>query len=70
MQKPEDFDWLHLKTFSSYNKGKSLIDRLHKGSGLWRLTPLSTIFHLYCWSVLLVEETRVPGEKHRPASSH
>jgi hypothetical protein len=33
MQKPEDFDWLHLKTFSSYNKGKSLIDRLHKGQG-------------------------------------
>jgi hypothetical protein len=34
MQKPEDFDWLHLKTFSSYNKGKSLIDWLHKGYGV------------------------------------
>jgi hypothetical protein len=22
------------------------------------------------WSVLLVEETGVPGEKHRPAASH
>ena len=22
------------------------------------------------WSVLLVEETRVPGEHHRPAASH
>jgi len=22
------------------------------------------------WSVLLVEETRVPGENHRPAASH
>ena len=22
------------------------------------------------WSVLLVEETRVPGEDHRPAASH
>jgi hypothetical protein len=25
-----------------------------------------TIFHLYCESVLLVEETGVPGENHRP----
>jgi len=22
------------------------------------------------WSVLLVEETRVPGENHQPAASH
>jgi hypothetical protein len=22
------------------------------------------------WSVILVEETRVPGENHRPAASH
>jgi len=22
------------------------------------------------WSVLLVEQTRVPGENHRPATSH
>jgi hypothetical protein len=36
--------------------------------GLWCLTPLSTIFQL--WSVLLVEETGVPAENHRPASSH
>jgi len=34
--------------------------------------PLSTIFQLYqSWrSVLLVEETGVPGETHRPAASH
>jgi hypothetical protein len=38
--------------------------------GLWFmvLTPLSTIFQFH--SVLLVEETRVPGEHHRPAVSH
>jgi hypothetical protein len=32
---------------------------------------LSTIFQLYIWrSVLLVEETGVPGEIHRPTTSH
>jgi hypothetical protein len=33
---------------------------------LWCLSPLSTIFQ----SVLLVGETEVPGENHRPATSH
>ena len=39
--------------------------------GLWCLTALSTIFQLLLWpSVLLVEETRVPGENHQPDASH
>ena len=37
---------------------------------LWCLTPLSTIFQLFRWSVLLVEETGVHGANHRPAASH
>jgi hypothetical protein len=37
--------------------------------GLWCLMPVSTIFQLYR-SVLLVEETRVPEENHRPVISH
>ena len=37
--------------------------------GLWCLTPLSAIFQLYRESVLLMEETGVPGENHRPATS-
>jgi len=41
------------------------------GIGLWCLTPLSTIFSVISWrSVLLVEETGLPGEKHRPVASH
>jgi len=33
--------------------------------------PLSTIFQLYRGGLfLLVEETGVPGENHRPAASH
>ena len=40
-------------------------------AGLWCLMPLSTIFQFLSWqSVLLVEETRVPGEKHQHVASH
>ena len=38
--------------------------------GLWRLTPLSTIFQLSWRSVLLMEETGVPRENHQPVASH
>jgi hypothetical protein len=57
----------------------SIFLRMHfltdsNGYGLWCLTPLSTIFRLYRGrhgtSVLLVEETGVPEENHRPAASH
>ena len=34
------------------------------------LMPLSTIFQLSWWSVLLVEETGVPGESHWPVASN
>ena len=46
------------------------MDWTKTGFGLWCLTPLSTIFQLYRESVLLVEETGVPRENHRPVASH
>jgi len=33
-------------------------------------TTFNNISAISWWSVLLVEETRVPGENHRPAASH
>ena len=39
--------------------------------GLWCLASLSTNISVISWqSVVLVEETGVPGENHRPASSY
>jgi hypothetical protein len=37
----------------------------------WGLSPLSTIFQLFQWRlILLVEETGVTGENHRPVTSN
>jgi hypothetical protein len=42
----------------------------YSGLGLWYLMPFNNISVVSWWSVLLMEETRVPGENHRPAASH
>ena len=57
-------DWL------LFNVNISALD-LFLGLGLC-LKPLSTIFQLYRGghTVLLMDETGVPGENHRPAKSH
>ena len=45
--------------------------KIKTGFEFWYLMPLSTIFQLYRGGkFLLVEETRTPGENHRPAASH
>jgi len=47
-------------------------DKIGLGLGLWCLMPLSTnnISVILWWSVLLVEDTEVPRENHRPTASH
>jgi hypothetical protein len=40
------------------------------GLGLWCLSPLNNISVISWWSVLLLEETGVPGENHRPAANY
>ena len=45
--------------------------KLHKGLGLWYLTPFQQYFsYIIVESVLLMEETRVSRENHRPAASY
>ena len=58
------------------------VDKLEKSSqfliniylkGLWYMVfndTFNNISFILWWSVLLVEETRVPGEIHRPAANH
>jgi hypothetical protein len=48
---------------------KKLVVIVGLGLGLWYLMPLSTKFQFYR-SVLLVEETGVLGENHRPVACH
>ena len=46
--------------------------QIYHRNSLWCFTSLSTIFYsVISWrSVLLVEETGVPGENHRSVTSH
>ena len=61
-------DTTHIQTTTSLSVKKNSLVFV-----LWCLTSLSTIFNLHVYhawqSVLLVEETRVPGEKHQPVAS-
>ena len=75
------FQW-KINTFSQFTHDGLGTDKINEhnntvnkwvsgGRGSWYLTPLSTIFFVVSWrSVLLVEETGVPGENHRRAASH
>jgi len=45
----------------------------YSGLWLWCLTPLSTTFRLHAYrggQIMMVEETGVHGENHRPVASH
>ena len=64
--------WLHFFHAWYLNKNEvSLVTTFYanifRAMELWCFTPLSTIFQR---SVLLGEETRLPGENHPPVTSH
>jgi len=44
--------------------------KLYVGLGLGVYVTISNISVISWWSVLLVEETGVPRENHRPVTSH
>ena len=46
------------------------VEKTTANKGVWPLTSPSTIFQLYRGGVLLVEETGVSRENHRPVASH
>jgi hypothetical protein len=52
--------------------GKNKIVSIHDGLGWFMVfnATFNNISAISWWSVLLVEETREPGENHRPAASH
>ena len=54
-------NFIHINTFS-------ISTIAYKG--LWCLTVFINISVISWWSVLLVEETGVPGENHRPVVCH
>ena len=68
------FSISHFNPFYWNHQSKCLRTHISDGNiiglGWWSLTPLSTIFQLFSWwSVLLVGETRVPGENNWPVAS-
>jgi hypothetical protein len=62
---PQDEWFLYHSDLSRY------VSNCTEDGGVWCLTSLSTIWQFISWwSVLLVEETRVPRENHWPATNH
>jgi hypothetical protein len=57
-------------SIKSYIQWKLMVCSRKFGLGLWYLMPLSTIFQLYRQLALMVEETGVPRENHRPVTCH
>ena len=60
-----------IHNFTMLHQNDQTPNKFGLGLGLLYLAPVSTIFQLYHGGqFLLVEETGVPGENHRPAASH
>ena len=53
-----------------FRNGSCVLNKMHRGRVIVLYATFNNISVISCWSILLVEETGIRGENHRPATSH